>query len=191
MIYECAKCKNRHNCVENKEQYEKTCEIINTVARGIDRLPDCHSFYGITVRCDYWEEDEKMDECIRCCDPGEKTFSRYDLKGEQTMKRKIMISQPMNGRTNKEIQKERDEIAIALENKGYEVVDSFFAEEKANEENLKDLGVKNNPVWFMSKAIEAMSFCDAVFFVRGWQNARGCRIEHEIAVAYGLEIYEE
>ena len=105
--------------------------------------------------------------------------------------RKIMISQPMNGKTNKEIQKERDEIALALENRGFEVVNSFFVEEKTNEENLKNLGVKNNPVWFMAKAIEAMSFCDAVFFVRGWQNARGCNIEHEIAVAYGLEIYEE
>ena len=105
--------------------------------------------------------------------------------------KKVMISQPMNGRTNKEIQKERDEIALALKNRGFEVVNSFFVEEKTNEENLENLGVKNNPVWFMAKAIEAMSFCDVVFFVRGWQNARGCNIEHEIAVAYGLEIYEE
>lgn len=97
----------------------------------------------------------------------------------------------MNGRTNKEIQKERDEIALALENRGFEVVNSFFVEEKTNEENLENLGVKNNPVWFMAKSIEAMSFCDAVLFVHGWQNARGCNIEHEIAVAYGLEVYEE
>lgn len=25
----------------------------------------------------------------------------------------------------------------------------------------------------------------------GWQNARGCRIEHDAAVAYGLEVIEE
>lgn len=68
MIYRCGNCKNRHNCVENKEQYEKTCEIINTVARGIDRLPDCHSWYGITVRCDYWEEDEDLKRCKCVCE---------------------------------------------------------------------------------------------------------------------------
>ena len=74
MIYRCENCKNRHNCHENKEQYTKTCEIINTVARGIDRLPDCNSFYGVTVRCDYWEEDKKMGECKCCCDSEEEPF---------------------------------------------------------------------------------------------------------------------
>lgn len=68
MIYRCGNCKNRNNCVENKEQYEKTCEIIETVARGIDRLPDCHSWYCVTVRCDYWEEDEGMRSIKACCD---------------------------------------------------------------------------------------------------------------------------
>ena len=30
------------------------------------------------------------------------------------------------------------------------------------------------------------------YFCKGWENARGCKIEHEAAKAYGLEIiYEE
>ena len=65
MIYRCGNCKNRHNCCENKEQYEKTCEIIEVVARGIDKLPDCLSWYSLTVRCDYWQEDEKL-KSIAC-----------------------------------------------------------------------------------------------------------------------------
>ena len=28
-------------------------------------------------------------------------------------------------------------------------------------------------------------------FCKGWENARGCRIEHEAAKAYGLEIIYE
>jgi hypothetical protein len=36
-----------------------------------------------------------------------------------------------------------------------------------------------------------MSKCDAVYFCNGWENARGCKIEHDIAIAYGLlTIYE-
>lgn len=32
----------------------------------------------------------------------------------------------------------------------------------------------------------------AAYFCRGWEQARGCRIEHEAAKSYGLEIiYEE
>ncbi|WP_419040028.1 Lar family restriction alleviation protein [Parolsenella catena] len=29
---------------------------------------------------------------------------------------------------------------------------------------------------------------DAAYFAKGWENARGCRIEHDAAVAYGLEV---
>lgn len=57
MIYRCKYCKNRHDCPENKEQYEKTCDIISTVVRGIDMLPDCHSYYSVSVKCDYWCDD--------------------------------------------------------------------------------------------------------------------------------------
>ena len=35
-----------------------------------------------------------------------------------------------------------------------------------------------------------MSEADAVVFMPGWENARGCRIEHEIALEYGKYIRE-
>mgnify|MGYP004482326911 FL=1 len=38
---------------------------------------------------------------------------------------------------------------------------------------------------------KAMSRCDSVYFAEGWEAARGCRIEHEAAVAYGLEVLYE
>ncbi len=37
-----------------------------------------------------------------------------------------------------------------------------------------------------------MSLCHAAYFCKGWESARGCRIEHATAQAYGLDIiYEE
>lgn len=36
-----------------------------------------------------------------------------------------------------------------------------------------------------------MSKCNAAYFCTGWENARGCRIEHAAAKAYGLQILYE
>ena len=36
-----------------------------------------------------------------------------------------------------------------------------------------------------------MSKCHAAYFCKGWENARGCRIEHDAAIAYGLKIIYE
>lgn len=60
MIYRCEHCKNRDGCPENKEQYTNTCDIIDAVVRGIDKLPDCHSYYNLILKCDYWCEDKEV-----------------------------------------------------------------------------------------------------------------------------------
>lgn len=36
-----------------------------------------------------------------------------------------------------------------------------------------------------------MSRCSAVYFCKGWNDARGCRIEHAVATAYGIPILYE
>lgn len=59
MIYRCENCENRHDCLENKEQYKRTCDVISAVARGIDELPDHHCYYSLSLRCDYWCEDKE------------------------------------------------------------------------------------------------------------------------------------
>lgn len=97
--------------------------------------------------------------------------------------KKVMISQMMAGRSDREILEERERIAGMLFEKGYEVVDSFFPIIPGKEPEIR-----NKTVGRLAKAIEVMSDVDAVYFVPGWWNARGCRIEHEIAEAYGIEM---
>jgi hypothetical protein len=44
----------------------------------------------------------------------------------------------------------------------------------------------------LAKSLEKMAHCNVVYFAKGWENARGCKIEHEVALQYGLDIlYEE
>ena len=105
---------------------------------------------------------------------------------------KAMLSQPMAGKTDEEIRETRERAINVLQRKGYEVVNTLFTDEWYSDKSMKERGVEQIPLCFLAKSLENMSLCHAVYFCKGWENARGCRIEHESAVAYGLDIiYEE
>lgn len=106
--------------------------------------------------------------------------------------KKAMLSQPMAGKTEKEIVETRERAITALKERGYEIVNTLFTDEWYSDETMKDRGVVQIPLCFLAKSLEKMSLCHAAYFCDGWEKARGCRIEHEAAKAYGLEIiYEE
>ena len=90
---------------------------------------------------------------------------------------KIMISQPMNGKTEEQIRKERAELVKELEQQGHEVADTIFAEETP-----KDC---DTAIYYLSKSIEAIGKVDGLVFMKGWENARGCLIEYQVALTYG------
>lgn len=96
----------------------------------------------------------------------------------------VFISQPMNRKTNEEIKEERRRIVSKISDiltEPFQVIDSFF--ESAPHDA--------KPLWFLGKSIELLSSADLVYFSKGWENARGCRIEHACAVAYMVERIEE
>ena len=97
--------------------------------------------------------------------------------------KKLFISQSMRDKTDEEILKER-ELAIKkaeeLIKEPVEVIDSFFQNAPA----------EAKPLWFLGKSIELLSTADISYFASGWENARGCKIEHECAKEYGIQIME-
>lgn len=106
--------------------------------------------------------------------------------------KKAMISQPMAGKTEKEIAETREKAISALKSRGYEVVNTFFTDEWYSSAKMQERGVVQVPLCFLAKSLEKMSLCHAVYFCSGWENARGCKIEHDAASAYGMKImYEE
>ena len=106
--------------------------------------------------------------------------------------KKAMLSQPMAGRSEQEIIETRERAIAALEAKGFETVNTLFTDEWYSEQAMKERGVVQIPLCFLAKSLENMSLCHAAYFCKGWEQARGCRIEHEAAKDYGLEIiYEE
>jgi Asp-tRNA(Asn)/Glu-tRNA(Gln) amidotransferase A subunit family amidase len=90
---------------------------------------------------------------------------------------KVMISQPMRGKTTEQIKQEREELVKQLEAEGHEVVDTIFAEEAP-----KDC---DTAIYYLSKSIEAIGKADGIVFMPSWEEARGCRIEYQVAGTYG------
>lgn len=101
--------------------------------------------------------------------------------------KKLFISQPMRGLTDDEILKTREEIRSRAEKaigEPLELINSFI-EEYPGEIN------KSVPVWYLGKSIQFLSQADIAYFGGEWRNARGCKIEYEIANTYEIKIIEE
>lgn len=105
--------------------------------------------------------------------------------------KRAMLSQPMAGKTDDEIIETRNRAIAILESKDFSIVNTLFTDEWYSKESMTDRGVANIPLMFMAKSLENMSLCHAVLFCSGWEDARGCRIEHEAALAYGVKIFYE
>lgn len=98
--------------------------------------------------------------------------------------KKLFISQPMRGKTDEEILAERKKaIESAERNLGepVEVIDSFFQNAPADA----------RPLWFLGKSLELLSTADIAYFAKDWEDARGCRIENQCAIEYGIEVIED
>ncbi len=106
-------------------------------------------------------------------------------------KKLAMVSQPMGGQSREEIASVRERAKAWLEAHGYEFVNTWFEAAWYSDDPMETRGIKNKPVAFLAKSLEKMAMCDLVYFCLGWHTSRGCRLEHEAADAYGLEIHYE
>lgn len=96
---------------------------------------------------------------------------------------KVMISLPMNGKTDDEIYTETKKITDKLNELHIEVVASNFKQDPPDT-------CQHPPLFYMAKSIDMISKVDAVFFHKDWRYGRGCRIEREICRVYGVKILD-
>ena len=102
--------------------------------------------------------------------------------------KKIIISQPLENKTQQEILEIEKTIKENLEKKDFKVESSLLVKE---EWLMKKLGIKNQTLYNIGKTLEAMSTCDAVYFAKGWALSKECRIIRLAAILYNFEILEE
>ena len=101
-------------------------------------------------------------------------------KGRGENMKKLFISQPMKDKTDEEILEERQKAIKSAEKmvgEPVEVIDSFFQNAPADAK----------PLWFLGKSLELLSGADVAYFAPGWEDARGCRIEYDCAIAYEIK----
>ena len=107
---------------------------------------------------------------------------------------RVFLSLPMSGRTDEEILSQIEEM------KGYVLKSHIFGDEEIEfvhnllspeDEKLFDLidNVTVRPLLYLGAAITQMATCNAVMLGHGWNNARGCIIEHDVAKKYGIPLY--
>ena len=99
--------------------------------------------------------------------------------------KKLFVSQPMRGKSDEEILTERNRIILKAQDALGEAVDplpSFFKSPAKEHENA--------PVHYLANSVHMLAEADAAVFAKGWEEARGCRIEHEVCLAYGIDIVE-
>ncbi len=97
---------------------------------------------------------------------------------------KIFISQPMFGKTKGEIRKERNAAIQKLRakfGKNVEILSSLISEPIRDE-------IKNKALYSLGHSINILARADACYFMRGWEDARGCRIEAECCKQYGMPL---
>lgn len=92
---------------------------------------------------------------------------------------KIFISQPMGGRTDEEIESER-QLAI-------QYLKSHFGENtEILDTNFNFPG--KNALYYLAKSLEMLDQADIAYFIQGWEKHRGCLIEHECCIQYNIPI---
>ena len=97
--------------------------------------------------------------------------------------KKVFISQPMNGLSALQIKKDRERAIKCIYNVGYKpdeitIIDTYI------EENAPDN--VNSGLWYLVKSLELLLDADIAVFAKGWENARGCKIEFQCAKEYGI-----
>lgn len=97
---------------------------------------------------------------------------------------KVFISQPMNGKDEQTILEERAKMVSRIKEQypDAEILESYFEDYNPSTGNV---GLK-----YLSKSLELLADADEAWFAPGWQNARGCRIENDCAIAYGITVHE-
>lgn len=109
--------------------------------------------------------------------------------------KKVFISLPMKGKSKENILATIEKVKQILisEYPDFEIsiIDSFDSSMHTKENQDNDFVA----IELLSKSLSKMSNADIVYFVKGWNEARGCQIENEVARRYlepnGIKIIEE
>lgn len=88
----------------------------------------------------------------------------------------------MKGKAREEIVKDCEPVIQAFQDLGWVFVKTVHNALPADKANLH--------LWRFAAGLVDMADCDYVIFLKGWRDALGCRLEHDICEAFGVKTIE-
>lgn len=111
-------------------------------------------------------------------------------ESKESKEYKVFLCLPMSGRSEEDILKEINEMKEASmhyfldKHPDCDIVYMTNYQSEADEES-------NNSVFLLGRGImKLMSQADVCLFSKDWKDSRGCKIEHDIARAYKIDIMD-
>lgn len=96
---------------------------------------------------------------------------------------KVFLSSPMRGLTDKEISDIREKALNSLKERSeeeIEVLDSY------KPDLYFSSTVTNKALYFLGGVLQVLADADIAVFCKGWEQARGCKVEEYCARLYGV-----
>ena len=106
----------------------------------------------------------------------------------------IFISQPMTGKSEEEIlatrQKAIDKIhqLASKDSEQVNIIDSYIDDATRNEFQGRMGDAINWDIYWLSQSLQKLAMADTIWLCEGWEYSKGCNVELECAISYGLDI---
>ena len=100
----------------------------------------------------------------------------------------------MTGKSEEEIlatrQKEIKKIHQLASKDGEQVniIDSYIDDATRNEFQGRMGDVINWDIYWLSQSLQKLAMADTIWLCDGWEHSKGCKIELDCAIRYGLDI---
>ena len=110
------------------------------------------------------------------------------------MYKNIFISQPMTGKSEEEIlatrQKAIDRIhrLASKDDEQVNIIDSYIDDATRNEFQGRMGDAINWDIYWLSQSLQKLALADTIWLCEGWEYSKGCNVELECAISYGLHI---
>lgn len=100
-----------------------------------------------------------------------------------------VISQPMRNIDPDKVTLQREKAEAAVRAAGYEPIDTVYKNDFTYDVDSDN--VVNPALWHMGLALARLSRAHVIYMCDGWDTARGCRMEHQAAIDFGVNIMYE
>ena len=106
----------------------------------------------------------------------------------------VFISQPMSGKSEEEILATRQEAIDKMhqlfdaDGEQVNIIDSYIDDATRNEFQGRMGDAINWDIYWLSQSLQKLALADTIWLCDGWGHSKGCKIELECAIKYGLDV---